>query len=124
MQLPSHKIFKVAAMQRLQLLRASKLRDLARSTWKFRVFSQSAVSFAEAPKASSPVQSRPRPRRKDDKLPVVPLVAIFCLGSVSFLLLVKSREGQGKGFVVPEKAPASKQDWPRQTASDQTVSRR
>lgn len=82
---------------------------------------------AEAPRTQykPATASAPQaPRRNNNQLPVYPIIFIFCLGSASFYFLTKSRAEQGqKGFVVPEKAPADG-NWPRQTASDQTLSRR
>ncbi|OQO13106.1 hypothetical protein B0A48_02570 [Cryoendolithus antarcticus] len=65
--------------------------------------------------------------RTTGNLPLAPLVAIFALGSASFYYIVKSREGQGRPGghkPIPDHVPASKQEWPRNTASDQTLSRR
>ena len=55
----------------------------------------------------------PKSRATNSQLPVIPLVAIFCLGTLSFYWLVKSREGQGQShYVLPDRAPP-KEQWPR-----------
>ncbi|GAB7359413.1 hypothetical protein MBLNU230_g6062t1 [Neophaeotheca triangularis] len=55
----------------------------------------------------------PKPRGHSDRLPIFPLVAIFCLGSASFYFLTKARSGQGQShYVLPDHAP-SKDQWPR-----------
>lgn len=55
----------------------------------------------------------PKPRGHNDKLPILPLVFIFCLGSLSFYYLTKVRSGQGQShYVLPDHAP-SKDQWPR-----------
>lgn len=69
----------------------------------------------------------PRSRATNSQLPIAPLVAIFLVGSGAFYYIVKSREGQGRPGghqPTPERAPDSKEQWPRNTASDQTLSRR
>lgn len=46
----------------------------------------------------------PKPRGRNDQLPVYPLIAIFILGSVAFVQIAKSRAGQGQGkshLIVP-----------------------
>lgn len=55
----------------------------------------------------------PRSRTTGTQLPVLPLVAIFCFGSLSFYWMVKSRQGQGQShYVLPERAPP-KEQWPK-----------
>lgn len=55
----------------------------------------------------------PKSRATGTQLPVLPLVAIFCFGSLSFYWMVKSRAGQGSShYVLPERAPP-KEQWPR-----------
>lgn len=54
---------------------------------------------------------------------MAPIAAIFVIGSASFYFMVQSRSGQGHGPAFPERVPADGQ-WPRETASDQTFSRR
>ena len=70
----------------------------------------------------------PRSRRsKNDQLPVAPLVFIFVFGSGCFYYITKSRDGIGRPGghqPIPDHTPESKKDWPRNTASDQTLSRR
>jgi len=82
----------------------------------------------KATKVSSNYNRPPVPRsRTTDQLPVLPLVAIFALGSASFYYIVKSREGSGRpgGHQPnPDRAPEDRTSWPRNTTSDQTLSRR
>lgn len=69
----------------------------------------------------------PRSRATNSQLPVFPLVAIFLIGSGCFYYIVKTRDGQGRPGghqPIPDHAPSSKEQWPRNTASDQTLSRR
>jgi len=55
----------------------------------------------------------PKSRTTNSQLPVIPIVAIFVFGSVSFYWLVKSRANQGKShYVLPERAPP-KEQWPK-----------
>ncbi|TKA39620.1 hypothetical protein B0A54_10176 [Friedmanniomyces endolithicus] len=82
----------------------------------------------EAPRSQlKPATSTSRPaapRSNQTQLPFLSLVAIFCLGSGSFYWIVKSRAGNGEShYVLPEKAPP-KEQWPRSTQSDQSLSRR
>lgn len=83
---------------------------------------------AKTTKVSSNYNAPPAPRRRNqDQLPIFPLVAIFLIGSGCFYYIVKSRDGQGRPGghqPVPDHAPVSKEQWPRNTASDQTLSRR
>nr|POE48417.1 hypothetical protein CFP56_71047 [Quercus suber] len=60
----------------------------------------------------------PSPRHgRTDKLPVFPLVAIFCIGSASFYYLAKTRQGSGSShYVLPDRAPP-KDQWPRTSPS-------
>lgn len=69
----------------------------------------------------------PRRRANNDQLPVAPLVFIFIFGSGCFYYITKSRDGIGRPGghqPIPDHTPESKKDWPRNTASDQTLSRR
>ena len=80
-------------------------------------------------KISSNYNAPPVPRRRanNDQLPVAPLVFIFIFGSGCFYYITKSRDGLGRPGghqPIPEHTPESKKDWPRNTASDQTLSRR
>ena len=79
-------------------------------------------------KISSNYNAPPVPRRRNnDQLPVLPLVFIFVFGSGCFYYITKSRDGIGRPGghqPIPDHTPESKKDWPRNTASDQTLSRR
>jgi hypothetical protein len=69
----------------------------------------------------------PRSRASNSQLPVAPLVFIFVFGSGCFYYITKSRDGIGRPGghqPIPDHTPESKKDWPRNTASDQTLSRR
>lgn len=69
----------------------------------------------------------PRSRATNSQLPVAPLVFIFVFGSGCFYYITKSRDGVGRPGghqPIPDYTPESKKDWPRNTASDQTLSRR
>nr|POE63466.1 hypothetical protein CFP56_04369 [Quercus suber] len=72
----------------------------------------------QGPHPSTPSTVRPPPRNgRTDKLPVFPLVAIFCIGSVSFYYLAKTRQGSGTShYVLPDRAPP-KDQWPRTSSS-------
>jgi len=80
---------------------------------------------AKTTKVSSP---RPRPRRSNNnQLPIAPLVFIFLFGSWCFHYITTTRDGLGRPGghqPIPDHTPESKKDWPRNTASDQTLSRR
>ena len=60
----------------------------------------------------SSVPGGPKPPSSTARLPVISLVGIFCLGSLSFYYLVKTREGQGgqSHFNLPPKVE-SKEQW-------------
>jgi len=83
---------------------------------------------ANTTKVSSPPHPRPRPRASNSsQLPVAPLVFIFLFGSWCFHYITTSRDGIGRPGghqPIPDHTPESKKDWPRNTASDQTLSRR
>jgi hypothetical protein len=69
----------------------------------------------------------PRSRASNSQLPVAPLIFIFVFGSGCFYYITKSRDGIGRPGghqPIPDHTPESKKDWPRNTASDQTLSRR
>ena len=56
----------------------------------------------------------PKSSTNGSQLPVLPLVAIFCIGSLSFYWLTKTRQGQGQShFRQPPKAPSKEQRSPR-----------
>ena len=63
---------------------------------------------------SSHAPQAPRSREPSkSQLPVLPLVAIFCIGSGTFYWMVKTREGQGSShYILPDRAPP-KEQWPR-----------
>lgn len=67
------------------------------------------------PSPSQPPPNRPPPPRRpanSSQLPILPLIAIFCLGSGSFYFLAKSREGvTHQTYTAGEKAPP-KDQWP------------
>ena len=55
------------------------------------------------------------------------IIFIFVFGSGCFYYITKSRDGIGRPGghqPIPDHTPESKKDWPRNTASDQTLSRR
>jgi hypothetical protein len=96
-----------------------------------RTFATSRRLFQEQDPANTTKVStppRPRPRRSNNsQLPVAPLVFIFLFGSWCFHYITTSRDGIGRPGghqPIPDHTPESKKDWPRNTASDQTLSRR
>ena len=69
----------------------------------------------QKPGATSNYQAPPAPKSRttNSQLPVIPLVAIFFIGSLSFYLMVRTRAGQGSShYVLPERAPP-KEQWPK-----------
>jgi hypothetical protein len=95
----------------------------------FRTFATSRRLLQDPAKTTKvPSTSRPRPRRSNSsQLPILPLVFIFVFGSWCFHYITTSRDGIGRPgghLPIPDHTPESKKDWPRNTASDQTLSRR
>lgn len=66
--------------------------------------------------APPPIAPRASPAaiKNSTRLPVLPLVALFCLGSASFYFLAKSRAGHTPAhtYELPDRAPPSKDQWP------------
>lgn len=80
-----------------------------------RTFTASSIARQEAQKTkiSSNYRAPPAPKSRgnNSQLPVLPLIAIFALGSVSFYYLAKSRQGQGQShYVLPERGQLSKEE--------------
>ncbi|KAF2725435.1 hypothetical protein K431DRAFT_299781 [Polychaeton citri CBS 116435] len=77
--------------------------------------SEAERQIARETKVSSNYNAPPVPPRRgrnQDQLPVLPLVAIFCIGSLSFVYILRTREGQGKNqFNISTPAPANKEEW-------------
>jgi len=97
----------------------------------FRTFATSRRLLQDQDPAKTtkvPSTSRPRPRKSNSsQLPILPLVFIFVFGSWCFHYITTSRDGIGRPgghLPIPDHTPESKKDWPRNTASDQTLSRR
>lgn len=75
-----------------------------------RQFSQSTILKSQTPVSRPPPRPRPSNRQQ---LPLLPLIAIFILGSGSFYYLAKSRVGQThQTYTAGEPAPPKKEDWP------------
>jgi hypothetical protein len=95
-----------------------------------RTFATSRRLLQQDPANTTKVSSTPRPRPRasnSSQLPVAPLVFIFLFGSWCFHYITTSRDGIGRPGghqPIPDHTPESKKDWPRNTASDQTLSRR
>lgn len=65
----------------------------------------------------NPIAPRASPTNKSNSnnLPILPLVAIFCLGSGAFYFLTKSRAGQTPAhtYELPDRLSQDKEQWPR-----------
>jgi hypothetical protein len=100
---------------------------ITRNFTTFRRFLQDPAKTKISSNYSAPPVPRSRSRANNSQLPVAPLVFIFVFGSGCFYYITKSRDGIGRPGghqPIPDHTPESKKDWPRNTASDQTLSRR
>ena len=101
------------------------LRPTLRTVHRTRLFSTRSRLFdartTPPPSPIAPRAAKPPPKTRRNQLPVYSLLAIFAFGTVAFNVLIQQRAGQtpANTYELPDRAPASKDQWPHPSRQQQ-----